>query len=358
MLPKGIKINISNIADPLLLSKVSNENWGPPLVTVIESLSTDEAPFVSLPFEAKLIVSFALVLTLLVGTYYKAILYKGVFRTKRENKGWMSRPINVLIFVSALIHHSTHLVTCVYFILALTIDTPLQNIFGPFYCYLMTLISTFAIAYLAVGSFGIGLYRIMYIRLQSIVKYRIGEKKLLVLILVGSIGLSGMITFSHIIETSNRRVGINMCTGLSPQQTQILIEYRQATGEKLMLSTVFQKISIITTLIFQVSELSIYIYFYVWRYKQANGNIARLLGPTITRRRNTNNIITFSGQFYGFVVEAIVVGALMLLRHVEQLNLTTSFSHFLMSIGFIWLFLNFGVLSAVEVLMSPSLRSQ
>ena len=145
---------------------------------------------------------------------------------------------------------------------------------------------------------------------------------------------------------------------MSPHQTQILMEYQQASGEKLMLSTIFQKISIITTLTFQISELSIYIYFYIWRYKLANGNIAKLLGTTITRRRNTNNIITFSGQFYGFIVEAIVVGALMVLRHVEQLNLTTSFSHFLMSIGFIVFFLNFGILSAVEVLMSPSLRGQ
>ena len=174
MLPKRIKTSISNIDNILLLSKASNENLDPPFVTVINSLSTDEAPFISLPFEAKLIVSFALVLTLLVGTYYKAILYKGVFRTKRENKGWMSRPINVLIFVSALIHHSTHLVTCVYFILALTIDRPLQNIFGPFYFFLMTLISTFAIAYLAVGSFGTGLYRIMYINPLSSIE---SEKK-------------------------------------------------------------------------------------------------------------------------------------------------------------------------------------
>ena len=149
-----------------------------------------------------------------------------------------------------------------------------------------------------------------------------------------------------------------MYTGLSPKQTELLIDYRIATGEKLLLTTFFQKISIMATLITQFSELSIYIYFSAWRYKQENGNIAKLLGPTITRRRNANNVITFSGQFYGFVVEAMVVGALMLLNHVERFNLSPSFSHFLMSIGFIIYFLNFGVLSAVEVLTSPALQGR
>ena len=342
----------------ILLNYDTNQNHDLSFLAIIDQFPTNEAPFISLPIEAKIFVSASLVLTLIVGTYFKFSLYKGVFKTNKENRGWMHRPINVLIFVSALVHHSTHLVTCIYFILALTIDTPLQTIFGPFYCLLMTLIATFAIAYLAVGSFGIALYRIMYIQFESTVKYQIGEKRLLFLILFGSIGMSGAITYFHSIETSNRRVGINMCTGLSPKQTEMLIDYQLATGEMLLLTTLYQKIAIMATLIFQFSELSIYTYFSVWRYKQDNGNIAKLLGPTITRRRNTNNVITFSGQFYGFVVEAMVVAALMLLNHVEQLTFSPSFSHFLMSIGFIIYFLNFGVLSAVEVLTSPSLQGR
>ena len=340
----------------------TEENNESSFVSIID-IPTDKAPFINLPREAKVFVSLSLGLTLVIGTYYKICLYKGVFKTNKENRGWMHRPINVLIFVAALIHHLTHLVICIYFILALTIETPLQNIFGPFYCFMMMLVGTFAIAYQAVGSFGIGLYRIMYILFNSMVKYRIGETRLLLLILGGSIGVSSTITFLHMIESSSRRVAINMCTRMSPAETQVVIDYQQAyqeaRGEHLMVSTIFQKISIAATLIIQVSELSIYIFFSIWRYKQANGNIARLLGPVITRKRNTNNVITFSGQFYGFVVEAIVVGALMLLNHVEhaeQLNLSASFSHTLMSIGIVIYFLNFGVLSAVEVLMSPALQ--
>ena len=134
MVPRRKNAANAILGTKLLLHDDTNQNIDQSFLAIIDQFPTNDAPFINLPIEAKISVSVSLVLTLVIGTYFKFSLYKGAFKTNKDNRGWMHRPINVLIFVSALIHHSTHLVTCIYFILALTIDTPMQNIFGLFYC--------------------------------------------------------------------------------------------------------------------------------------------------------------------------------------------------------------------------------
>ena len=321
------------------------------LLKILNILPMDDAPLMHMPSLAKNIIAVALFLTILIGSYFKFVLYKGIFTSNKQNHGWMHRPINILILIAAVIHHITHFIGCIHFILLLTSKKPLETVFGPSYCLPMAIIGEFGIFYLAVGSFGTSLFRIMYIRVEDIVKYRIGETNLLCFIGLFRIGTCSLITFLHMLEESSRRVAKNSCNGMSPDQAQIFLDYQTSNGEVLAPTTIYQKLALIFTMTFQVSEFIIYLYFFLWRYKHDNGNIKELLDPRETKRRNTNNVTTFLGQFYGFVVELSFIGVIFLLTHVPS-----SFAHFVKSIAIISHFLNFGILSAVEVITSPSLR--
>ena len=350
-----LDIIVSNSMKALLFPTNNEEQDGDVKLDVLQILSKlpmDDAPLMHLPSLAKNIIAVALFATIFIGSYFKFVLYKGIFTSSKQNPGMMHRPINILVLISAFIHHATHFIGCIHFILILTIQDPLEFVFGPSYCLSLAAIGEFGIFYLGVGSFGISLYRIMYIRLERIVKYRIGETNLLLFIACFSIGICSLITFLHMIEESSRRVAKNSCNGLSPEQAQIYLDYQLSNGELFTITTVYQKIALFLTMTFQICEFIIYLYFFIWRYRQDNGSIVQLLDPRETRKRNENNVVTFLGQFYGFVVELTFIGVIFLLTHVPS-----SFSHFVKSIAIISHFLNFGILSAVDVMTSPSLRS-
>ena len=63
------------------------------------------------------------------------------------------------------------------------------------------------------------------------------------------------------------------------------------------------------------------------------------------------------GQFYGFVVEVAFIALLLILKHVEQIASSPTSAYFIEVMAFTSHFINFGVLSAVEVLTSPALRA-
>ena len=52
----------------------------------------------------------AILTSLLIGSFFKYILYSYTFQTGKQNHGWMHRPISVLILTQAIIHHSCHII--------------------------------------------------------------------------------------------------------------------------------------------------------------------------------------------------------------------------------------------------------
>ena len=134
---------------------------------LISQISQDEAPLVDLPFNIKLTLSILMTLSLLVGTLFKSIMYSYVFTTSKKNRGgWMSRPINVLTVTSAIIHHVTHVPLGVWYVVNLMTETSVGNTVGFQYCQLMDVIGVYGIIYLSVGSLGIAIYRVLYIKLE------------------------------------------------------------------------------------------------------------------------------------------------------------------------------------------------
>ena len=293
------------------------------LIKILSKLPADDVPMINLPHPVKITMSIALIAAILVGSYFKYVLYIGIFTSNKQNHGWMHRPINVLIFVSALIHHTTSVLTAIHLILLLLVDLPLQALFGSCYCFLMPVIGEIGIFYQAVGSFGICIYRIMYLKLDDFVKYRIGEKPLLWSILIISLALNTLITFLHMTEESSLRVAKNTCNHWSPEAAKLFIDYRISSGNINTPTTILQKTSLIMIISFQVSEFAIYIYFFIWLYLHNNGRIAQHMDPKDVRQRNSTNVITFIGQFYGFLIEASFIVIFLLLTVSKLINCRT-----------------------------------
>ena len=321
-------------------------------IRFLSKLPAEDVPMINLPNNAKITISIALSAAIIVGTYFKSILYRGIFA---EN--WMDKPINVLIFVSALIHHATSLLTSIHLILILSIESSLNSLFGPFYCFILPVIGEIGIFNQAIGSFGICIYRMMYIKLDDFVKYKIGEKTLLSIILFLGLSMNGVITFLHMVEESSLRIAQNTCNHWSPEEAQALIDYRISSGDINTPENTLQKMALVIIMIIQSSEFVIYIYFFIWQHLHNNGRISLLMDPKDVRKRNTTNVITFIGQFYGFLVEGTFIAIFLLLTIISRLDVSPSFNNFVRSVAVIAHFLNFGVLSAVEVLVSPSLRA-
>ena len=215
----------------------------------------------------------------------------------------------------------------------------------------MVLCGTYGLAYLTVGSFGIALYRALYIRHDHWVKYHVGEKNLLILILTGSVLLSAGIVFLYAIERSSALPAINACTGLSVTETQILIDYQSAVDENILTTAVFRKTAIVITLSLQAGEFGIYLGLFYFIYKHDNGSITKVLNQSVVRDRNRKNLVSFLGQFYGFVVECIFLIIILVLSFLSR-----KVAHEIHAITIVVKFLDFGVLSAVEILSSASLK--
>ena len=166
-----------------------------------------------------------LIISLLSGSYFKSILYRGFFRGK-----FLDRPINVLLLCSAVIHHSTHLCATISLIVMIGFDTSLGETFGPAYCFYEYIVGAFGLGYLSVGSFGIALYRILFIKCNYWVKYRVGKGLLLGIILVMSLALTTLLVTLSLIESSSKRAVVNGCLGHSELAHSIIIEYRNSQG--------------------------------------------------------------------------------------------------------------------------------
>ena len=318
----------------------------------VNHIAPDEAPLISLPFNIKVILTIIMITSLLIGSFFKFLLYHYVLITNKKNRSWMHRPINVLIVTSAIIHHVTHVATGIWYVLALMMDTPLADEFGFSHCKVMMMVGAYGLAYLVIGSLGLAVYRVLYIKHEHLVKYIIGEKLLLLMILSISIVMSGLTVFLYLVEDSSHRSALNMCTGLSFAQNQILMEYSINRGAQMLTTTYLQLTSLALLIAIQTMEFSIYIWFFYNRYKDDNGNITKYLRQEDIRNRNLKNIGTFLGQFYGFLVEYSFLISLFMLDYFADEYV----QHF-RALVVMAKFVDFGLLSAVEIFSSPLLKA-
>ena len=153
------------------------------------------------------------------------------------------------------------------------------------------------------------------------------------------------------IETHNERVFLNVCYGSSSSDTQIMIDYELSRGAQLLTTTVLRKITLIVLISLQGIELGIYVWFFHTRYENDNGKIKDLLTQENIKDRNIQNVTTFVGQFYGFIVEYVFLIICLIWTYLKNDGSDHWKAYFI-----IMKFIDFGLLSAVEVYSSPILR--
>ena len=351
-LPIKMVIFISKNINPTHIPFQSNIDWINDIDWItIDEYSDDEPPLVELPFDTKLSISLVLAISFAVGSFFKAILYCFVFEGDTK-QNWSKRPINSLTLTSAFIHHVTHGWLVFWYILALMIEKPMVDLFHPSLCHITQYIGVYGIAYLSIGSLGISIYRVLYMIHEVWVKDVIGERALLIIVWSLSIGISGLITIMFNMGSSSHRFQMNMCKGISGTYAQILMDYQTQQGFPPLPSTYLQMGAIASCLVCQTIELNIYIWFFCYRYKHDNGNISKILTEDVIRSRNKKNIGTFLGQFYGFIMEYSFLFVLFLLTIFDDVENNHTKATLVMI-----KFVDFGLLSAVDVMTSPSLRA-
>ena len=293
-------------------------------------------------------------ISLFFGSFFKLVLYKYVLRSNKANRGWMHRPINVLTTSSAMVNHVTHIWTVSWYttIYLDLVGLPIAEALGDHWCQIIQSVCLYGIFWPIVGSLGIAVYRLMYIKYEELVKYIIGERLLLLIVIASSHIVCGSVVYLYDLEAGKHRIQLNMCRGITATQAQVLIDYKISRGEPLITTTHFQKLALGILLLYQILELGIYIWVFRKRYKNDNGDIKKALTEDVVKARNVKNATNFLGQFYGFMTEYTFLLAILLIILFEGQD-----SSYFKGYAITAKFMDFGLLSAVEVFTSPALRA-
>jgi hypothetical protein len=307
-----------------------------------------------LPFRIKLFLNILIWMSLVIGSFFKCVMYSYVLVANKQNRGWMHRPINVLTITSSIVHHITHIwivtwLTVIYLDVA---GVPLADAIGDYWCRIIESVCLYGVFSMIVSSLGIAIYRILYLTYEDLVKYVIGERLLLLIIWSSGIIISGVLVFLSELEDDGNRYQMNVCRGITVIQARIVLDYRISQGEYLFTSKKFQKLILGILMAFQIAEFSIYLRFFYIRYKNDNGNIKKVLTEDVIRSRNVKNITNFLGQFYGFLAQyAFLLGYLAINLFVGDRS--GEMKGYAITIKL----MDFGLQSAVEIFCSPSLRA-
>ena len=97
----------------------------------------DTSPIVRLlPYYTRYCIAAFLIISFLIGSFYKFSLYKYILVSSKMNNGsyFKMTPINVMIFSSAIIHHTTHFYIGVYLAISIGTDVSFEELFGMQFC--------------------------------------------------------------------------------------------------------------------------------------------------------------------------------------------------------------------------------
>jgi hypothetical protein len=320
-----------------------------------EKVSQDEYDMRLLfSFHIKIFLTILMWISLVIGSFFKCVMYAYVLVANKKNRGWMHRPINVLTISSAIVHHITHIwMVTWYTVIKLNLaGMPLADAIGDHWCWIIEWICLYGAFSMSVSSLGIAIYRILYLTHENLVKYVIGERRLLMIIWSSSMMVSAVLVWLSQLEDNGDRFQINMCREVTLIQARIVLNYRLSLGEYLFTSNNFRKLITAVLLAFQITELSIYIRFFYIRYKNDNGNMKKVLTEDVIRSRNEKNITNFLGQFYGFVTEFAFL-LVYLLINIFGGGRSSEMKIYAVTVKY----MDFGLLSAVEIFSSPTLRA-
>ena len=176
-------------------------------------------------------------------------------------------------------------------------------------------------SYSVLGGFGIAIYRILLIKYDILIKEKVGEKRLLGIILFFQ---TLVISVCLGVQNNIGRTTIRpKCMGLPYGHVlDILDMYRISLGDDsvIVFQTSLHMFMASMFLFITIAELIIYIIFFHHLYKHDNNERLRLvLDAEIINRRNTRNAVSFFAHFCSFVAEILfTVGFMIAIKKAKN----------------------------------------
>ena len=243
------------------------------------------------------------------------------------------KPIDILILVNTIAQHIMVLIPVFTYIMR-----SILGVMNEMLCNVSWYAGIFGGAYRIFGSLGIAVYRLILI-----------ERNGWLISMMICIGFSiGFGTGNG--PASRKQVTWNWCVGRNEKFREILHEYALITGSIAYESEYLAKFCVLCTFLGVILELVCYCLFYGHLILHDKGLFSRkVLKEHEFKRRRLINSMSFSGHFYGFIVECITfVGLCSTLEKSSDINFRLALA--------ICFWLEFGIVSIVEVMTSQNLR--
>ena len=314
-------------------------------------LKLELTSFDSLTFFGKSILVASLLTSLIVGSYFKSALHLYMFD---ERKDIMNKPIDLLILVQSLIEHSVAIFMTAFYVVGVAFNITFADQFGEDWCNIPFHASTMGMANRVCGSLGIAVLRMFYVKFPYKIKEDLFRRRMM-------FGTLTTYIFSMIHSgigfgigngpASRKQVLWNFCVGQSENFREVVHNYSLAVGSTKPIPDIYPAMMSILTLVCIFSELACYIVLFKHLYSH-NEDLLRnkTLPLREVKKRHMLNATSFLGQFYGFVVKTTLTSGVMFTL------ITGPGDTFLRMIIVVFLWVEFGIISIVEVLTSQNLR--
>ena len=177
----------------------------------LHHLHLEKSALDSLNFTTEVVVISGLCVSLLVGSYFKLALYSYFCKNYKD---LIEKPINFLILVNAVIQHMTCLMMVAYNTTGLMFNITFADHIEEFWCNIPWYAQVYNFTYRTVGSLGIAIFRLLYLRCHNWIKERVS--RVFCAILLFSIAFSAMLTAGFATgngPASRKQVTWNFCLG-------------------------------------------------------------------------------------------------------------------------------------------------
>ena len=288
---------------------------------------------------------------LVVGSYFKSILYKHMYH-KFQSK--QNKSVDILILTAAVIQHVGAIFYVFNMFFTVWNDLSILDIFGQWYCLITVIyLSKFEIVYTIIGRFGLAIFRTVLILKGHLVKKPFVQKFAVAATVFGGLLLTAVIVLTHGGHTHVQKFHEQTCMHPSKFTLGIFADYDSSRGNDLPTTSLLNQIQHIGLMLVLIAEITMYISFFHKLYKNDNNEqLKRLLGADTIKQRNRENAITFLGQVYGFVFQMAFMVFIVLLFSIGKNSIL--FSSFLLGTRT----LGFALFSIVEVMTSEALKAK
>ena len=317
---------------------------------IFHDLHLELTAFDSLTVVGKSILIGSLMISLIVGSYFKSALHFFLWDERHEI---LDKPIDLLILFQALTEHLVSMVLTGFYVIGVTFNITFADYFGETWCNLPFYASSMGVANRISISLGIAILRMFYVKFPYKVKddrFRRLMTFVTLTICIACIILGGIGFGRGNGPNSRKQVLWNFCIGQSEKFREVVHNYSMAVGSTKAMSDIFPTICSILTLAFIFSELACYILLFRHLYKHNEDLLRKKTLPAgEIRRRHRQNAMSFVGQFYGFVVRTMLtIGCLITL--IAEPGWT-----FLRMVVFVFVWVEFGIIAIVEVMTSVNI---